>query len=110
SWFGGLGNVDGLSGSAFHTNQSIQAVLARLRVPEPAFTLIWLGLGAVVLALVVAAMRRAAELPALALAINAVFTLLLSPISWSHHWVWIAPARFAIVGFAVRLPLRRARG
>ncbi|WP_228822043.1 MULTISPECIES: glycosyltransferase 87 family protein [Nocardia] len=109
-WFGGLGNVDGLSGSAFHTNQSIQAVLARLRVPEPAFTLIWLGLGAVVLALVVAAMRRAAELPALALAINAVFTLLLSPISWSHHWVWIAPALFAIVGYAVRLPLRRALG
>ncbi|MBF6301695.1 DUF2029 domain-containing protein [Nocardia amamiensis] len=109
-WFGGLGNVSGLSGSAFHTNQSIQAVFARFEVPEPAFTVIWLVLGAALLALVVAAMRRAADLPALALAINAVFTLLVSPISWSHHWVWIAPALFALVGYATRLPGRRAIG
>ncbi|MGK8557902.1 glycosyltransferase 87 family protein [Nocardia gipuzkoensis] len=109
-WFGGLGNVSGLSGSAFHTNQSIQAVFARFEVPEPAFTAIWLVLGAALLALVVAAMRRAADLPALALAINAVFTLLVSPISWSHHWVWIAPALFALVGYATRLPGRRAIG
>ncbi|MGN2636365.1 glycosyltransferase 87 family protein [Nocardia takedensis] len=107
-WFGGLGNVDGLSGSAFHTNQSIQAVLARLSVPEPTFTILWLTLGAALLVLVVVAMRRAADLPALALAINAVFTLLVSPISWSHHWIWIAPALFAMVGYATRLPVRRA--
>ncbi|MBF6355031.1 DUF2029 domain-containing protein [Nocardia higoensis] len=106
-WFGGM-NVDGLSGSAFHTNQSIQAVLARLKVPEPAFTVVWLVVGALVLALVITAMRRAAGLPALALAINAVFTLLVSPISWSHHWVWIAPALFAVVAYAVRMPWRRA--
>ncbi|MEV0028400.1 glycosyltransferase 87 family protein [Nocardia sp. NPDC050793] len=109
-WFGGLGNVDGLSGSAFHTNQSIQAVLARLRVPEPAFTIVWLLAGAALLALVVLAMRRAADAPALALAVNAVFTLLVSPISWSHHWIWIAPALFAMFGYAIRLPLRRALG
>ncbi|MGQ4600772.1 glycosyltransferase 87 family protein [Nocardia sp. R6R-6] len=107
-WFGGLGNVSGLSGSAFHTNQSIQAVLSRFEVSEPAFTAIWLVLGAALLALVVTAMRRAAELPALALAINAVFTLLVSPISWSHHWVWIAPALFAVAGYATRLRGRHA--
>ncbi|MGW4326298.1 glycosyltransferase 87 family protein [Nocardia sp. NPDC004573] len=109
-WFGGLGNVSGLSGSAFHTNQSIQAVFSRFEVPEPAFTVLWLVLGALLLTLVVAAMRRAADLPALALALNAVFTLLVSPISWSHHWVWIAPALFAVVGYATRLPVRRAIG
>ncbi|MEV6255895.1 glycosyltransferase 87 family protein [Nocardia sp. NPDC051911] len=109
-WFGGLGNVSGLSGSAFHTNQSIQAVFSRFETPEPAFTIIWLILGALLLALVVTAMRRAADLPALALSLNAVFTLLVSPISWSHHWVWIAPALFAMVGHASRLPGRRAIG
>lgn len=109
-WFGGLGNVSGLSGSAFHTNQSIQAVLARYQVPEPAFTAVWLACGAVLLALVVVAMRRAAEFPALALSINAVFTLLMSPISWSHHWVWIAPGLFALVGYAIKLPWRQAVG
>ncbi|MBF6330782.1 glycosyltransferase 87 family protein [Nocardia transvalensis] len=107
-WFGGMGNVSGLSGSAFHTNQSIQGVLARLQVPEPAFTALWLLLGALLLALVVAAMRQAGDNPALMLSFNAVFTLLVSPISWSHHWVWIAPALFAAAGTAVRLPRRAA--
>jgi alpha-1,2-mannosyltransferase len=30
--------------------------------------------------------------PALALSVNAIAALLISPISWSHHWVWAAPA------------------
>ncbi|MEV0336174.1 glycosyltransferase family 87 protein [Nocardia sp. NPDC050717] len=109
-WFGGLGNVSGLSGSAFHTNQSIQAVLARLHVTGLPFDALWLFFGALLLALVVAAMRKAADAPAIALALNAVFTLLLSPISWSHHWIWIAPALLAIVCHARTLPAASARG
>lgn len=109
-WFGGLGNVSGLSGSSFHTNQSIQAVLARFGVEKPLFTVLWLLLSAVLLVLVVAAMRQAAREPALALSINAVFTLLVSPISWSHHWVMIAPAVFAMVCYATTLPRRQAVG
>ncbi|MBB5912653.1 alpha-1,2-mannosyltransferase [Nocardia transvalensis] len=107
-WFGGMGNVSGLSGSAFHTNQSIQGVLSRLQVPRPEFTVVWLLLSLALLALVVTAMRQASDAPALALAFNAVFTLLVSPISWSHHWVWIAPALMAAVGVATRLPRRQA--
>src|SRR5206468_3178256 len=97
----------GLSGSAFHTNQSIQGVLARFRVPEPAFTALYLLAGVVLLALVVTAMRRAAGNPALQMSFNAAFMLLMSPISWSHHWVWIAPALLAMVGTATRLPRRQ---
>ncbi|MGF6888772.1 alpha-1,2-mannosyltransferase [Nocardia sp. GAS34] len=107
-WFGGMGNVSGLSGSSFRTNQSIQGVLSRLRVPEPAFTALWAVLSLALLVLAVAAMRRAADNPPLAMSFNAVFTLLVSPISWSHHWVWIAPALLAAVGAATRLPRRRA--
>lgn len=107
-WFGGLGNVSGLSGSAFHTNQSIQAVLARFDIHKPLLTILWLVLSAALLALVVPAMRRAADFPPLALAINAVFTLLVSPISWSHHWIWIAPALLAMLGYATRLPWPQA--
>jgi len=107
-WFGGMGNVSGLSGSAFRTNQSIQGVLARLQVPEPAFTALWAVLSLALLVLVVAAMRRAADNPPLAMSFNAVFTLLVSPISWSHHWVWIAPALLAAMGAATRLRGRRA--
>ncbi|WP_459956805.1 glycosyltransferase 87 family protein [Nocardia sp. IFM 10818] len=109
-WFGGMGNVEGLSGSSFHTNQSIQAVLARFEIHKPLFTVLWLLFGAALLALVVVAMRRATDFPPLALAINAVFTLLVSPISWSHHWIWIAPALLAMLGYATLQPWRRAWG
>jgi len=47
-------------------------------------------LAAAVLALVVPVVRRAE--PALALVALAGCALLLSPTSWSHHYVWIAPA------------------
>ncbi|MEV0245570.1 glycosyltransferase 87 family protein [Nocardia sp. NPDC050712] len=106
-WFNGMGNVSGLSGSSFHTNQSIQAVLARFGIEKPLFTILWLVLSALLLVLVVVAMRRTLDFPPLALAINAVFTLLVSPISWSHHWVMIAPALFAMVGYALRFPWPR---
>lgn len=109
-WFGGLGNVSGLSGSAFHTNQSIQAVMARLGITGLPFDVLWLVFGALLLVLVVAAMRKAADAPVLALSLNAVFTLLVSPISWSHHWVWIAPALLGMVCHAYTLPWRSARG
>ncbi|MEV6278544.1 glycosyltransferase 87 family protein [Nocardia sp. NPDC051832] len=106
-WFHGMGNVSGLSGSSFHTNQSIQAVLARFGIEKPLFTILWLAISALLLVLVVVAMRRTLDFPPLALAINAVFTLLVSPISWSHHWVMIAPALFAMFGYALRFPWPR---
>ena len=36
--------------------------------------------------------------PTSALALNAVAGLLISPISWSHHWVWAAPALLTCLG------------
>jgi len=56
------------------------------------------------LALIVPVVRRAE--PALALVTVAGFALLVSPTSWSHHWVWIAPALLVVVVEAVR---RRSR-
>ncbi|WP_132994221.1 glycosyltransferase 87 family protein [Gordonia zhaorongruii] len=91
-WFGGFGQMSGLSGSPYAANQSIQAVLARLGTSEPMFTVFWLVLSGLVLAVTVVAMRESAHIPPLALVCNAMFALLVSPISWSHHWVWLAPA------------------
>ncbi|WP_083864783.1 glycosyltransferase 87 family protein [Nocardia brevicatena] len=105
-WFGGFGNAGGLSGSAFHTNQSFQAVLARLEITGTAATALWLVLSAALVALAVVAMRRAGTPPVIALAVNAMVALLVSPISWSHHWVWVAPAILAMIGYAIRQPWR----
>ncbi|WP_214367059.1 glycosyltransferase 87 family protein [Pseudonocardia sp. H11422] len=98
-WFGGP--ASGVSGSVFYTNETIQAVLARLGMGGTALTASWLVITAGLLALIIPVVRRAD--PALALIAVAGFALLVSPTSWSHHWVWIAPALVVTAGHAVRL-------
>ena len=76
----------------YAANQSIQAVLARagLDPHSLAGTAAWLALSAIVLVLACRGMRRAVagSADAWALSLNAFAALLISPISWSHHWVW----------------------
>jgi alpha-1,2-mannosyltransferase len=80
----------GVSGSPFFTNQTFEAMLVRAGVDGTPRTVAWLLLSAGLLALAVPAIRRA---PApLALVTLAAVGLLVSPTSWSHHWVWVAPA------------------
>jgi alpha-1,2-mannosyltransferase len=98
-WFGGP--ASGISGSVFYTNQTVQAVLARAEVPATVAKAAWLVCAVALLALVVPVVRRAE--PAVALVAVAGFALLVSPTSWSHHWVWIAPALLVVVAQAVRL-------
>jgi len=97
-WFGGP--ASGVSGSIFYTNQTVQAVLARAEVPALAARAVWLVAAVALLALVAPVVRRAE--PATALVAVAGFALLISPTSWSHHWVWIAPALLVVVAEAVR--------
>jgi alpha-1,2-mannosyltransferase len=97
-WFGGP--AAGVSGSVFYTNQTVQAVLARAEVPAPVARAVWVVAAVALLALIVPVVRRAE--PALALVTVAGFALLVSPTSWSHHWVWIAPALLVVVARAVR--------
>jgi len=35
--------------------------------------------------------------------------LIVSPVSWDHHWVWLAPALAVLADFAVRAATRAAR-
>jgi alpha-1,2-mannosyltransferase len=102
-WFGGP--AAGVSGSVFYTNQTVQAVLARAEVPVLAAKAVWLAAAVALLVLVVPVVRRAD--PALALVTVAGFALLVSPTSWSHHWVWIAPALLVVGAEAIR---RGSRG
>lgn len=80
----------GVSGSPFFTDQTFAAVLARAGVDGPLKTALWLALSIGLLVLATPVIRRA---PApLALVATAGVALLVSPTSWSHHWVWVAPA------------------
>ncbi len=81
-------------------NQSLRGLLAR-HLPDHA-SLAWL-LGAVlVLALGAWVVRRHRRDPFYALTAAALTGLLVSPVSWSHHWVWVLPC----VAVGVRSGLR----
>jgi alpha-1,2-mannosyltransferase len=73
-------------------NQSIKGFASRL-FPDAA-TGIWLTASVVVAAAAIVVMgwllRVGAD--AAALMVNVVAILLVSPVSWSHHWVWAIPA------------------
>ncbi|HET9253963.1 MAG TPA: glycosyltransferase 87 family protein [Pseudonocardiaceae bacterium] len=103
-WFGGFAGAGGLSGSPYASNQSLRAALARLGLSPPIQSGLWLLAAIVVLAAAGAGVTRASRAgdPVLAITITGAAGLLLSPVSWSHHWVWIVPALLAMAARAVR--------
>ena len=93
-------------------NQSLRGLVERaLRTPDPgALALLVTGLVAVGgLALAVAIHRHAAGFPrarAWSVLCVAVTGVLVSPISWTHHWVWCVPV---LVLLAAEAAQERAR-
>jgi alpha-1,2-mannosyltransferase len=73
-------------------NQALHAAILRARLsPSPAlFDLIAVGVLCGGVAIAAVAYRRSS--PMLAVLVCAATGLLLSPISWLHHYVWIVPA------------------
>lgn len=92
-------------------NQSLSGLLARLWSPESTPTIWWLlGVG-VILAVGAIRVRAAAaagdHLAVLALA--GLVGLLVSPVSWIHHCVWVLPALLAVGWDVTRLRPRTVR-
>jgi alpha-1,2-mannosyltransferase len=75
----------------FASNQSIRGALSRLELPTALTTGLWAVLVVGVLILAWIGAKRTKD-PAVALLVVAAAGLLVSPVSWSHHWVWIVPA------------------
>ncbi|MDX8141201.1 glycosyltransferase 87 family protein [Lentzea sp. BCCO 10_0061] len=99
-WFHALLDPSRAGGLAYMANQSLRGVLHRINPGEHAESLLWLGLSLIVVALAVVAAHGARHEVA-ALTAIATAGLLVSPVSWSHHWVWCVPA-FLALGFARR--------
>ncbi|MGH9081387.1 MAG: glycosyltransferase 87 family protein [Acidimicrobiales bacterium] len=80
-----IGNV------ANPSNQSWNAVLHRPPFPANGVTAVWLLLSAVTLVVGAVIAWRCARTGRQAFAVIAIALagLLVSPISWSHHWVWV---------------------
>jgi alpha-1,2-mannosyltransferase len=93
-WTHTVHHTDRIGEAALNTDQNIAGALARLGLGEHERFLLWVFLCVLVLAVTIWAMRRAlrAGEPTLAVICVALFGLVVSPVSWSHHWVWMLPA------------------
>lgn len=104
-WAGGLFiDPDRIGNGAYVGNQSLRGMLLRLAGNSPSAQALWVATAIVVgaggLLLAAAAYRRDQEMAGIV--ICALTGLLISPVSWSHHWVWIAPALVLAVHGAAR--------
>jgi alpha-1,2-mannosyltransferase len=110
-WFGGLFLAGGRTGfTGWAGNQSLDGLMTRLAGSIHAAQPAWLAVAVVVGAAGVAAAARLdrAGHGMLAVLTAAACGLLVSPISWDHHWVWTAPAAVTAAAYAVRAARRGA--
>jgi alpha-1,2-mannosyltransferase len=93
-WTHTVHHTDRIGSASLNTDQNIAGALARLGLGDQERSLLWVAASLLVLAMTVWAMRRAlrADEPTLAVVCVALFGLVVSPVSWSHHWVWVLPA------------------
>ena len=87
--------------TAYQSNSSIKGFLERLYTSQESMetasmitTIIWFCLAIITVVLggwlMIALMKRGLNIEAFI--INAFIMLLISPVSWSHHWVWLTIA------------------
>jgi alpha-1,2-mannosyltransferase len=95
---GNVGDVGSL------LNQSLYAMVTRLAGGTRAATPVWLGISVVVgiVGLAAAALLHRRGRPVAGWVTCALTGLLVSPISWDHHWVWIVPVLALLADAAVR--------
>lgn len=112
-WTTTVHNTERIGNATYHTNQNAAGALARLGLNHGTHFVVWTAACLVVLALTVWAVRRVLAAgsdnsagngpePALALVCVALFGLVVSPVSWSHHWVWVVPTIVVTTVIAVR--------
>jgi alpha-1,2-mannosyltransferase len=99
-WFHAVFDPTRIGGLEIIRNQSLRGVISRLELP--AQSVLWALSVVVVLGLAVVAARRAVRAgeDGLALVSIALAGLLISPLSWTHHWVWAAPALLLLAAHA----------
>src|SRR5215472_3504875 len=110
-WFDGLFVQGGRTGfTGWAGNQSLDGLIPRLSGSVNSAKPAWIA--AAVLAgaagVIAAALldRKGYQVPGLLMA--ALTGLLISPISWDHHWVWIAPGALVAGHYAVQAYRRKA--
>jgi alpha-1,2-mannosyltransferase len=104
-WLGGLFFQGGRAGFVgWEGNQSLRGLLTRLAGSVAGAAPVWLAVAVVTAAagLACAALLDRGGHPVPGMLACALTGLLVSPISWDHHWVWIVPGVAVAAVYAVR--------
>jgi alpha-1,2-mannosyltransferase len=103
-WTKTLFDVNRIGSLSYAANQSILGLLDRLGLSHSTTTLAWAVATVIVIGAAWRGMSRAlaADRCCLALSLNALAALLISPVSWSHQWVWCVPALLALADVTLR--------
>ena len=108
-WFETLRDTERIGTATLNTNQNISGMLARLGAGDETRFVLWTVLCFLALGLTVWAVLRllragTGDASVLAVMGVAMFGLVVSPVSWSHHWVWVLPTivSTAVVGVRTR--------
>jgi alpha-1,2-mannosyltransferase len=91
-WLEILPDTSRIGGAGYVDNLSIKGALLHFGVPAAGVTVPWLVLSLLVVAMGAVVIKAASDQGARVVAISAtaLTMLLISPVSWSHHWVWMA--------------------
>lgn len=110
-WLEILPDTSRMGGAGYVDNLSLKGALLHFGVPEAAVTVPWLLLNAITVALAAVIIRTASDQGARVVAVSttALTMLLVSPVSWSHHWVWVAAVLPAFAWTLREMP-QRLRG
>ena len=92
-------NANRVGGLAYTANQSFMGFLSRLGDDAGWVEPVWFVLSAVFGLLVLWLARRywLADERVTAISVMALAVLYASPVSWSHHWVWIIPLGISLI-------------
>lgn len=113
-WTETVHDTDRIGTATLNTNQNIAGMLARLGIGDDSRFLLWTAACFAVLGVTAWAAHRLLrgdprssappfdEAPVVALICVAMFGLVVSPVSWSHHWVWVLPTLLVAIVVAYR--------
>ena len=98
TYYGSLiGDADRIGPVARVINQSLRGALSRIAGHDIGSSWLWLAAVAVAVVFAVAAWRAVRDDAFGVLMVVQLLGLLVSPISWVHHWVWLLPLAIWLV-------------
>ena len=111
-WTKILPDTSRIGGPGYVDNLSVKGLLLHAGLPDSGLTsILWLVLSLALAAVAAMVITWAVDADEnfVAVSATAVLMLLISPVSWSHHWVWMAVALPSMAFALHRVPSREGK-